>query len=63
MKINKKSLFMQDSPTNSLNPRTSHRIKLKRKWRKTIFRLVFRGLEVLLVILQIIQCLCEMFKK
>lgn len=63
MKINKKSLFMQDSPANSSNPRTSQRIKLKRKWRKTIFRLVFRGLEVLLVILQIIQCFCEMFKK
>ena len=59
----KKSLFMQDSPSNSSNPRSSHRFKFKRKWRKTLFRLAFRALEVLLVILQIIQCFCEMFKK
>ena len=59
----KKSLFMQDSPDNSSNPRTSHCFKFKRKWRKTLFRLAFRALEVLLVILQIIQCFCEMFKK
>lgn len=63
MKKNKKSLFIQDSPGNSSNPRTSHRIKFKCKWRKTVFRLTFRALEVSLVVLQIIQCLCEMFKK
>lgn len=63
MHKHKKSLFMQDSPDNSSVPRTSHRFKFKPKWRKTVFRLVFRALEVLLVILQIIQCFCEMFKK
>ena len=63
MRKHKKSLFMQDSPGNSSNPRTSHCFKFKRKWRKTLFRLAFRALEVLLVILQIIQCFCEMFKK
>ena len=63
MQKQNKSLFMQDSPGNSSNPRNSHRFKFKRKWRKTLFRLAFRALEVLLVILQIIQCFCEMFKK
>ena len=63
MKKHKKTLFMQDSPNNSSEPRTSHRLKLKRNWRKTVFRLGFKALEVLLVVLQIIQCFCEMFKK
>ena len=63
MHKHKKSLFMQDSLDNSPIPRTSHRFKFKRKWRKIVFRLVFRALEVLLVVLQIIQCFCEMFKK
>ena len=63
MRKHKKSLFMQDSPGNSSVPRTSHRSKFKRKWRKTVFRLAFKALEVLLVVLQIIQCFCEMFKK
>ena len=63
MQKQNKSLFMQDRPGNSSNPRTSHRFKFKRKWRKTFFRFAFRTLEVLLMILQIIQCFCEMFKK
>ena len=63
MHKHKKSLFMQDSPGNSSVPLTSHRVKFKRKWRKTVFRLAFKALEVLLMVLQIIQCFCEMFKK
>ena len=63
MQKHKKSLFMQDSPGNSSVPQTSHRFKFKRKWRKTVFRLAFKALEMLLVVLQIIQCFCEMFKK
>ena len=63
MRKRNKSLSMQDCPGNSSNPRTSHRSKLKRKWRQTFFQLAFKALEVLLVVLQIIQCLCEMFKK
>ena len=63
MQKHKKSLFMQDSLGNSLVPRTSHRSKFKRKWRKTVFRLAFKALEVLLVVLQIIQCFREMLKK
>lgn len=50
-------------PATRRSPRTSHRFKFKRKWRKTVFRLAFKALEVLLVVLQIIQCFCEMFKK
>lgn len=59
----KKSLSMQDTPRKSSNPRTSHRSKLGCKWRRMVFRIAFKVLEVALVILQIIQCLCEMFKK
>lgn len=55
------SLFMQDSPGTSPTPRKSHRFKFH--WRKTVFQFAFKGLEVLLMILQILQCLCEMFKK
>ena len=63
MQKQNKSLFMQDSPGNSSNPRSSHRFKFKRKWRKALFQVAFKALEVLLVVLQIIQCICEMFKK
>ena len=59
----KKSLFMQGSPANSSVSQVSQRSKFKCKWRKTIFWLVFKVLELLLVILQIIQCFCEMLKK
>lgn len=59
----KKSLSMQDTPRKSSNPRTSHRSKLGCKWRRMVFQIAFKVLEVALVILQIIQCLCEMFKK
>ena len=58
-----KSLSMQDNPGNSSIPKTSHHFKLKRKWRRTVFRSAFKILEVVLMILQIIQCFCEMFKK
>lgn len=61
MKKQKKSLFMQDSPGNSSKPRKSHRFK--DEWRKTLFQVVFKSLEVLLVVVQIIQSLWEMFKK
>ena len=63
MPKHKKSLFTQDNPGNSLNPQNSHRFKFKRKWRKKLFQLAFKSLEVLLMVLQIIQCFCEMFKK
>ena len=55
------SLFMQDSPGTSPTARKSHRFKFH--WRKTVFQFAFKGLEILLMILQILQCLCEMFKK
>ena len=50
MHKHKKSLFMQDNPGNSSIPRTSHRFKFKCKWRKTVFQLAFKALEVLLVV-------------
>lgn len=59
----KNSLFMQDGPGNSSNPRNTHHFKTKRKCLKMLFQGVFKALELLLVVLQIVQCLCEMFKK
>lgn len=61
MKNKDKSLFMQDSPGNSPTRKRSHRSKVP--WRKKLFQFAFKALEALLVILQIIQCLCEMLKK
>lgn len=61
MKKQKKSLSMQDYPGISSVPSNSH--PFKANWRKVCFQVAFKALEVLLVVLQIIQCLCEMFKK
>lgn len=63
MRKHKKSLSMQDTPRKSSSPRTSHRSKFGCKWRRKVFQIAFKALEVALVILQIIQCFCEMFKK
>ena len=63
MRKSKKSLSMQDTPRKSLYPRTSHRSRIGHKWRRKVFQIAFKALEVALVILQIIQCFCEMFKK
>lgn len=63
MQKQNKSLFMQDSLENTSTPKNSHRFKFRREWHKTLFKMVFKALEVLLVVLQIIQCICEMFKK
>lgn len=63
MHKSKKSLSMQDTPRKSSSSRTSHRSKLGCKWRRKVFQIAFKVLEVALVILQIIQCFCEMFKK
>ncbi len=59
----KKSLFMQIVPATRRTPEVLTVLQVLRKWRNPLFRLAFRALEVLLVILQIIQCFCEMFKK
>jgi len=61
MSDKRKSLFMQDEPGIPPNPQNSH--PFNSKWRKIFFQLAFKALEVLLVILQIIQCICEMFKR
>jgi hypothetical protein len=61
MQKKNKSLFMQDNPGSSLTPAKSH--CFRSLWRKITFQVLFKGLEVLLMILEIIQCLCEIFKK
>lgn len=61
--MKKITLFMQNNPGNSSSPKNSHRLKSKRKWCKTFFKVAFRLLEVLSMVLQIIHYICEMFKK
>lgn len=54
------SLFMQDKTDTSLTPETSHQIKSFS--RKFIFKAIFKGIEAIWMIVQIIQYLCEIFK-
>lgn len=56
-----KSLSMQDNPNRSPSPSKSQRFRAF--WRKTTFKVLFKGLEVLLMILEIVQCLFEIFKR
>lgn len=54
------SLFIQDKPDTSQPPETSHQIKPF--GRKFIFKALFKGIEAIWMIVQIIQYLCEIFK-
>ena len=56
-----KSLLTQDTPDASPVTRKSHRFKIH--WRRTVFHLTFRALEVLASLLQVIQFLCEIFRR
>lgn len=60
MKKRKKSLYMQDVPGNSQHPGKFHRKLLC--WRKWLFQALFKGIELLWMVVQIIQYLCEIFK-
>lgn len=57
---NKKTLFMQDAPGTSSEVEKSHCKGFN--WRRTIFKFAFKSLEVLLMILEIIKCFCEIFR-
>lgn len=54
------SLFIQDKTDTSQTPETSHQIKFL--GRKFIFKALFKGIEAIWMIVQIIQYLCEIFK-
>lgn len=55
------SLFVQDDPRVSLPPKESQ--SLGKAWRKVVFQAVFKVLEVMLMIVQIIHCILEILKK
>ena len=58
MKNNK--LRVQD---NSTNPNSSYKSKLmKKKWRILILKTAFKGLQSVLMIMQIIKLVCDFFK-
>lgn len=63
MKNKKNLLFIQNSLNTSSDFKKSHRFEFKRKCCRTFFRMVFKALEMLLVVIQIIQGICEIFKK
>lgn len=60
MQKKKQSLYMQDSLGNSQSPRKSHHIKVP--WKKLVFKFLFKGIEMIWMIVQIIQYLSEIFK-
>lgn len=55
------SLFMQDGPRVSLPPKESQ--TFRKTWRRIVFQTVFKTLEILLMIVQIIHCVLEILKK
>ncbi|WP_312645428.1 hypothetical protein [Hydrogenoanaerobacterium sp.] len=61
MKKNKSSQPMQNIPSKSSSSQKSHPFKFKLN--KVFFKIAFKALEVALVGLQIVQCLCEIFKR
>ncbi len=56
----KSSLFIQDAPEHSLKTAKSHR--QKKRGKKIVFKTVFKLLEGLLVIVEIIREISEILK-
>lgn len=61
MKKNNKSLIMQDAPDRSRESPKSHRKKVQA--RKATFKVIFKLLEALLMIVEVIKGICEIFKR
>ncbi len=55
----KKSLFMQDVPKRSRPPKKNPRTSFKFK----VFKMLFKLIEMLWMIVQIVQCFIEFFRK
>jgi len=60
MQKKNQSLLMQDKTDTSQTPENSHQLKLF--CRRAIFQALFKGIEAIWMIIQIIQYLCEIFK-
>ena len=61
LKKNNKSLIMQDAPDRSRESPKSHRKKVQA--RKATFKVIFKLLEALLMIVEVIKGICEIFKR
>ena len=61
MQDKNKSLSIQDNPNPSPSPSKSQRFRTF--MRKNTFKILFKGLEALWMILEIIPCLSEIFKR
>ena len=61
LKKNNKSLIMQDAPERSLSHPKSHRKKVQA--RKMTFKVIFKALEALLMAVEVVKGLCEIFKR
>ena len=65
--LSKENLFMKNNKlrvqNNSTNPNSSYKSKLmKKKWRILILKTAFKGLQSVLMIMQIIKLVCDFFK-
>lgn len=65
--LSKENLFMKNNKLriqdNSTNPNSSYKSKLmKKKWRILILKTAFKGLQSVLMIMQIIKLVCDFFK-
>ena len=60
--IRRNSLFMQDIPDSLHQGKDSHPEKKHLK-RRRVFRILFRIIEILWMLFQMAEHLCEVFKK
>jgi len=59
-----KLLFMQNVPgASNLNPGQTQKKKRRKRFRATIFRALFKALEVLLLLLELGSAIIEFFGK
>ncbi len=61
MKEANDSLYVQDAPDCPQTPEETHRKKTR--WRKKVFKILFRLIEAFWMLMQITQYVCEFFKK
>ena len=57
------TLFLQNNPGKVSKSKKYQYYKISRKWCKVIFKTTFRVLELLRIILEIVQYVCEILKK
>lgn len=61
MKKVDESLYVQDKPNHARFRKSSRKKKPRRQWR--FFKFLFALIEAFWMLIQIVQCLCGMFRK